>query len=84
MPSAFASGRFGTLTKWPFLRLGESDATSPLLGADLGAFISFEARHPELEGRPSFGAEVSEFAHADRRDCARRSETLVRQGTRTW
>ena len=47
----------------------ELSALGPVLGADLGAFISFEARHPELEGRPSFGAEVSEFAHADRAEC---------------
>lgn len=47
----------------------ELSALAPVLGTDLGAFISFEARHPELEGQPSFGAEVSEFAHADRGDC---------------
>jgi hypothetical protein len=44
-------------------------ALGPALGSQLGAFIAFEARNPELEGRPTFGAEVSEFAHADRGDC---------------
>jgi len=44
-------------------------ALAPVLGADLGAFISFEARNPELEGRKNFGAEISEFAHADRQSC---------------
>jgi hypothetical protein len=47
----------------------ELSALAPVLGADLGAFISFEARNPELEGRPNFGAEVSELAQADREDC---------------
>jgi hypothetical protein len=47
----------------------ELSALAPVLGADLGAFISFEAQNPELEGRKNFGAEISEFAHADRADC---------------
>ena len=47
----------------------ELSALAPALCAELGAFISFEARNPELEGRKNFGAEISEFAHADRRDC---------------
>jgi hypothetical protein len=47
----------------------ELSALAPLLGAELGGFISFEARHPELEGRRNFGVEVSEFAHADRTNC---------------
>jgi len=47
----------------------ELSALGPVLGSDLGAFIAFEARNPELEGRPNFGDEVSEFAHADRGDC---------------
>ena len=47
----------------------ELSALAPVLGADLGAFISFEARNPELEGRKNFGAEISEFAHADRQNC---------------
>lgn len=47
----------------------ELSALGPVLGSDLGAFIAFEAQNPELEGRKSFGEEVSEFAHADRSDC---------------
>jgi hypothetical protein len=47
----------------------ELSTLGPELGSDLGAFISFEARHPELEGRKSFGVEVSGFAHADRSAC---------------
>jgi hypothetical protein len=47
----------------------ELSALAPELGADLGAFISFEARNPELEGRKSFGEEISEFATADRENC---------------
>jgi hypothetical protein len=47
----------------------ELSGLAPELGADLGAFISFEARNPELEGRPNFGEEISEFALADRGDC---------------
>jgi hypothetical protein len=47
----------------------ELSALAPLLGAELGGFISFEARHPELEGRRNFGVEVSEFALADRSNC---------------
>jgi hypothetical protein len=47
----------------------ELSALAPELGADLGTFLSFEARNPELEGRPNFGAEVSAFAHADRGAC---------------
>jgi hypothetical protein len=47
----------------------ELSALAPVLGADLGAFISFEARNPELEGRKNFGAEISAFAHADRQNC---------------
>jgi len=47
----------------------ELSSLGPVLGSDLGAFISFEARHPEVEGRKSFGVEVSEFAHADRSAC---------------
>jgi hypothetical protein len=37
--------------------------------ADLGAFVAFEARNPELEGLDSFGEEISAFAQADRGDC---------------
>ena len=47
----------------------ELSTLAPALGADLGAFLSFEARNPELEGRRNFGAEVSGFAHADRGAC---------------
>jgi hypothetical protein len=47
----------------------ELSALAPALGADLGAFISFEARNPELEGRKNFGAEINAFAHADRQSC---------------
>jgi hypothetical protein len=47
----------------------ELSALAPVLGSDLGAFISFEARNPELEGRKNFGAEINEFAHADRQAC---------------
>lgn len=47
----------------------EPSSLGPVLGSDLGAFIAFEARNPELEGRPNFGAEVDAFAHADRADC---------------
>jgi hypothetical protein len=47
----------------------ELSALGPVLGSDLGAFIAFEARNPELEGRRNFGAEVDAFAHADRADC---------------
>jgi hypothetical protein len=47
----------------------ELSALGSALGSDLGAFISFEARNPELEGRRNFGAEVNEFAHADRAAC---------------
>lgn len=47
----------------------ELSALGPVLGSDLGAFIAFEAQNPELEGRKSFGEEVSAFAHADRGDC---------------
>jgi hypothetical protein len=47
----------------------ELSALAPELGADLGAFISFEARNPELEGRKNFGEEIAEFATADRQNC---------------
>jgi hypothetical protein len=47
----------------------ELSTLAPLLGSDLGAFLAFEARNPELEGRKSFGEEISEFAHADRTVC---------------
>ena len=47
----------------------ELSALAPVLGSDLGAFISFEARNPELEGRRNFGEEIDEFAHADRAAC---------------
>jgi hypothetical protein len=47
----------------------EVSALAPVLGSDLGAFISFEARNPELEGWRSFGQEISTFAHSDRGDC---------------
>lgn len=47
----------------------ELPALASVLGADLCAFISFEARNPELEGRKNFGAEISEFANADRESC---------------
>ena len=35
----------------------------------LSAFTSLEARNPKLGGREDFGAEISEFAHANRKDC---------------
>lgn len=41
----------------------------PAFGADLGAFIAFEARNPGLEGWANFGEEVSTFALSDRDDC---------------
>ena len=47
----------------------ELSALAPVLGADLGGFISFEARNPELEGWRSFGQEISTFAHSDRGEC---------------
>ena len=47
----------------------ELSSLGPVLGSDLGAFIAFEARNPELEGRPNFGEEVSGFARADRAAC---------------
>jgi hypothetical protein len=47
----------------------ELSALAPALGADLGAFVAFEARNPELEGWNSFGEEIDAFAHADRADC---------------
>ena len=47
----------------------ELSATAPVFRADLGGFISFEARNPELEGWRSFGQEISTFAHSDRADC---------------
>jgi hypothetical protein len=47
----------------------ELSALAPVLGTDLGAFISFEARNPELEGWRNFGAEIDAFAHADRTAC---------------
>ena len=47
----------------------ELSALGPALGADVGAFIAFEARNPELEGWANFGAEVDAFAHAERTEC---------------
>jgi hypothetical protein len=47
----------------------ELSTLAPALGADLGAFVAFEARNPELEGWHSFGEEIDAFAHADRADC---------------
>ena len=47
----------------------ELSAIAPLLHADLGAFVAFEARNPELEGWSSFGEEIDAFAHVDRGDC---------------
>jgi hypothetical protein len=47
----------------------ELSMLGPALGSDLGAFIAFEARNPELEGRTNFGEEVSGFAHANRAAC---------------
>jgi hypothetical protein len=47
----------------------ELSALAPELGADLGGFVSFEARNPGLEGRKSFGEELNEFAVADRQSC---------------
>jgi hypothetical protein len=47
----------------------ELSSIAPVFRADLGAFISFEARNPELEGWRSFGQEISTFAQADRGDC---------------
>jgi hypothetical protein len=42
---------------------------APAFRAGLGAFISFEARNPELEAWRNFGEEIDAFAHADRQDC---------------
>jgi hypothetical protein len=47
----------------------ELSTLAPVLGSDLGAFIAFEARHPELEGWRNFGAEIKAFAHGDRAAC---------------
>jgi hypothetical protein len=47
----------------------ELSAIAPVFRADLGAFVAFEARNPELEGLDSFGEEISAFAQADRGDC---------------
>jgi hypothetical protein len=47
----------------------ELSALGPALGADLGAVVSFEARNPELEGRRSFGEEVSSSALSDPTAC---------------
>ncbi len=47
----------------------ELSAIAPVFRADLGGFISFEARNPGLEGWRNFGAEIDAFAHADRGDC---------------
>jgi hypothetical protein len=47
----------------------ELSTLAPVLGADLGAFVAFEARNPELEGWRNFGAEITTFAHAYRGDC---------------
>jgi len=47
----------------------ELSAIAPVFRADLGGFISFEARNPELEGWRNFGAEIDAFAHADRTAC---------------
>lgn len=47
----------------------ELSAIAPVFRADLGGFISFEARNPELEGWRSFGQEIRTFAHSDRADC---------------
>jgi hypothetical protein len=47
----------------------ELSAIAPVFRAGTGAFISFEARNPELEGWRSFGREISTFALADRQNC---------------
>jgi hypothetical protein len=47
----------------------ELSAIAPVFRSGLGAFISFEARNPELEGWRNFGAEIDAFAHADRANC---------------
>ena len=47
----------------------ELSVLAPALGSQVGAFISFEARNPELEGHRNFGEEVSQFAQADRSAC---------------
>ena len=47
----------------------ELSVLGPALGSQLGAAVSFEARHPELEGRKSFGEEIRSLAHADRAAC---------------
>jgi hypothetical protein len=47
----------------------ELSVLGPALGSELGAVVAFEARNPELEGRPNFGDEASELAHADRTAC---------------
>ena len=47
----------------------ELSAIAHMFRSDLGAFISSEARNPELEGWRSFGQEISTFAHSDRADC---------------
>jgi hypothetical protein len=47
----------------------ELSVLGPALGSQLGAFLAFEARNPELEGHRNFGEEVSQFAQADRSAC---------------
>jgi hypothetical protein len=47
----------------------ELSAIAPVFRSDLGAFVSFEARHPELEGWRNFGQEISAFALSPRGEC---------------
>lgn len=42
---------------------------APALGSEFGAVVAFEARNPGLEGRKSFGEEISGLAAADRSAC---------------
>ena len=41
----------------------------PMFGADLGAAVSFEARHPEVLGTPNLGGWTSVAARAPRNAC---------------
>jgi len=47
----------------------EVSELAPALGSQFGAVVAFEARNPELEGRKSFGEEISGLAAADRDAC---------------
>lgn len=47
----------------------ELSVIAPVLRAELGAFLSFEAQNAQLEGWSNFGQEISTFSHADRATC---------------